>query len=62
MGETPAAPFPFAVLEWLACISHRRIVDLGEFWEKKQLERPSFLCHNYVVEALLWLQRGRPFL
>jgi TPR repeat protein len=37
----------------LARISHRLIVDWGDSGEEKKLERPSFLCHNYVIEA--WL-------
>jgi len=35
----------------LARISHRPIVDLGESGPEKSVERPSFLCHNYVIET-----------
>jgi len=38
-------------LKRLARISHRPIVDLGESGPEKSVERPSFLCHNYVIET-----------
>ena len=40
-----------ASTEQLARISHRRIIDWVESGRGKSVERPSFLCHNYVIET-----------
>jgi len=40
-----------AAIPQLARIYHRPIVDLGESGPEKSVERPSFLCHNYVIET-----------
>jgi hypothetical protein len=45
----------------LTRISHAQFVDCEGLREEKGVERPSFLCHNYVVNAWLWPRKGRPF-